>query len=288
MTNSERSPEERYELVRLPNGASSVRACAYAETMHPAIGPVAEADALYVGQLRLRERMTAQQGRFVVWDVGLGAAANATAVLRAVRSTAATLHMVSFDNTSGPLAFALGNLDGLPYLRDHAPAMEELLARGTTRFQEGSATVEWTLHVGDFPAIITGPEPLPAPDAILFDPFSPATNPGMWTLAVFSAMHGRLAADRPCSLATYSRSTMTRVALMMAGFFVGAGQASGRKEETTVAANMLSLIDRPLDPRWLERARRSGCAEPLSDAVYRQAPITEQTWESLRRHPQFQ
>src|SRR2546428_6884165 len=131
------------------------------------------------------------------------------------------------------------------------------------------------------------PEMLPAPHAILFDPFSPAKNPAMWTLPLFTSLFRLLDPARPCALATYSRSTMTRGALLLAGFYVGAGHATGAKQETTVAANTLELIDRPLDRRWLERARRSHSAEPLCEPIYRQARLAPATWEGLRTHPQF-
>ena len=109
----------------------------------------------------------------------------------------------------------------------------------------------------------------------------------MWTLAVFTNLFRRLNPARPCALATYSRSTMTRAGLLLAGFWVGAGEASGAKEETTLAANARALLARPLDQRWLERARRSDSAEPLRDAVYRRAPLSTASWERLRTHPQF-
>jgi hypothetical protein len=63
---------------------------------------------------------------------------------------------------------------------------------------------------------------------------------------------------------------------------------TGLKEETTVAANTRSLLDDPLDSKWLERARRSGSAEPLHEAVYRQSPLSAASWEKLQLHPQFQ
>jgi hypothetical protein len=80
---------------------------------------------------------------------------------------------------------------------------------------------------------------------------------------------------------------MLRVALLLAGFYVGAGHATGEKEETTLAANTLELLDEPLPRTWLRRARNSRSAEPLWDPVYRQAPITPETWERLQAHPQF-
>ena len=59
-----------YQLVQLLSGAYSVRSLAAAETFHPVVGPVAEAQALYVNQLQLRERLQQHTGEFVLWDVG--------------------------------------------------------------------------------------------------------------------------------------------------------------------------------------------------------------------------
>jgi len=71
-----------YKLVQLSNGHHAVYSAAYREAMHPGLGPVAEAEALYVRQLKIRERMREGAEPFVVWDVGLGASANAIAALR--------------------------------------------------------------------------------------------------------------------------------------------------------------------------------------------------------------
>jgi hypothetical protein len=131
------------------------------------------------------------------------------------------------------------------------------------------------------------PDATPAPHAILFDAFSPAKNPAMWTLPLFTNLFRLLDPARSCALTTYSRSTMLRVTLLLAGFFVGCGVPTGLKEETTVAANTLELIDAPLDRKWLERARRSDSAEPLHQAVYRRARLSAESWERVRAHPQF-
>jgi hypothetical protein len=96
-----------------------------------------------------------------------------------------------------------------------------------------------------------------------------------------------LDAARPCVLPTYSRSTMLRVSLLLAGFFVGAGHATGEKEETTIAANTRGLVPDPLNLAWLDRARRSHSAEPMHEPIYRQAPLSPESWERLQAHPQF-
>lgn len=278
-----------YRIVRLANGAHSVRSLAHHETFHPVVGPAAEAESLYVRQLQIPERLAQTPDEFVVWDVGLGAAANPAIVLQATRSIPARLRLVSFDHTLEPLRFALDHLDALPYLAGLEPFCRQLLDHAKVAFQHNQLQVRWQLHQGDFPTLLAQPAAAgwPKPHAIMFDAFSPAKNPAMWTAPLFARLYELLDPGRPCALPTYSRSTMLRVTLLLAGFFVGVGHAIGEKEETTVAANHLSLIAEPLPLAWLDRARRSSSAEPLWEPAYRQAPLTSATIERLRNHPQF-
>ncbi len=81
---------------------------------------------------------------------------------------------------------------------------------------------------------------------------------------------------------------MIRATLLLAGFCVGVGHATGMKEETTVAANSVALLTQPLDRKWLERAHRSDSAEPLIEPVYRRGRLSDLNWEKLQAHPQFQ
>jgi len=282
-------PSPSYRLVKLANGSYSIHSLAHRETFHPVIGPVEEAEALYVRQLDLPKRLRQHSGEFVIWDVGLGAAANPLTVLRATRDIACTIRLVSFDHTREPLQFALGQVAELDYLSGYESHLHTLLERGKVWFQREQQTVAWELHVADFPTLLAGPKArtLPPPHAILFDAFSPAKNPAMWTQPLFARLYQLLDPKRPCALPTYSRSTMLRVSLLLAGFFVGAGHATGEKEETTIAANALSLITEPLNHAWLQRARRSTSAEPLWEPVYRQAPLSPSTWDALQRQPQF-
>jgi tRNA U34 5-methylaminomethyl-2-thiouridine-forming methyltransferase MnmC len=279
-----------YKLVTLPTGVHSVHSLAYRETFHPVIGPEAEAEALYVRQLRLLERLQATRGPFVIWDVGLGAAANVLTMLRAVRGAECTLNIQSFDNTLEPLQFALQHTIELAYLQGYEELLNELLRQRHIVFQLEGITLNWRLHLADFPTLVaqSQAQQLPKPHAIMFDAFSPATNPAMWTEPLFNNLFRLLDPLRPCALPTYSRSTMLRVTLLLAGFFVGVGHATGEKEETTIAANRIELIEQPLDRRWLLRARRSNSAEPLWEPVYRQARLSRQTSEKLQQHPQFQ
>lgn len=278
-----------YQLVTLANGERTLFSAGYGEKMHPGLGPRAEADLLYVGQLHIRERLAKTSGEFVIWDIGLGAAANAIAVLRAAAHIPGRLCLVSFDNTAEPLEFAMKNSAALGYVFGYEDRLSDLLLAKKTTFSNGLLRVDWQFHLGDFPAWLNqGRRAVPPPHAIFYDAFSPAKNPAMWTLPVFQNLHRALAPERPCALTTYSRSTLLRVTLLLAGFFVGVGYAAGMKEETTIAANTLDLIDEPLDQRWLARARRSHSAEPLRQPAYSRAPLTSVSMSGLLSHPQFQ
>ncbi len=299
--NSDRAGD--YQLVQLANGEKTLFSAGYGEKMHPGLGPQAEAELLYVRQLKIRERLETHRGEFVIWDVGLGAAANAIAVLRATPEIACELRLVSFDNTREPLAFAQKNSSALGYVAGYEDQIAGLLHNQHAEFENGKLKVKWEFHLGDFPNLLCSSRrqeahsakseignrksEIPAPHAIFYDAFSPAKNPAMWTLPVFEDLFRALSPALPCALTTYSRSTLIRATLLLAGFFVGVGHATGMKEETTVAANTLSLIDEPLNVRWLERALRSDSAEPLREPVYARAPLSPATAEKLRRHPQF-
>lgn len=278
-----------YQLVRLANGAFSIRDRAAGETFHPVIGPRAEAEALYVRPLRLRERLQRESGEFVIWDVGLGGAANIATVLRSVQDLPGRLRIVSFDRTLEGLRFALNHAQDLGYFAGWEDVCFALLEHRAVSLARSALKLDWERHLGDFPALLGRPEAAawPKPHGILFDAFSPAKNPEMWTAPLFARLHEILDPGRPCMLATYSRSTMLRVSLLLAGFHVGIGGATGEKEETTIAANTGSLIERPLDRRWLGRARRSRSAEPLWTPHYRQAPLSTESWDRLLAHPQF-
>ena len=268
-----------FQIVTVQSGDRSVRSLEFGETFHPVIGPMAEARALHVRGQRLVERAAAGQGTFIVWDVGLGAAANAVAVLELCADRCVEIH--SFDRTSGPLAFALQHAAELEYLAPFRATIEMLLEKGRARL----GNIEWHFHRGDFGESMHRPG-IPAPDAVLYDPYSPATNADMWTLEHFTRLHARLDPARPCLLTNYTRSTAVRVALLLSGFFVGCGHATGEKDQTTIAANASDLLEEPLPHSWLDRVMRSTRGAPLrlGKAGSR---IAADDLARLRAHPQF-
>jgi len=272
---------DSFDLVRLKDGSHTLRDRLTGETFHPVVGPMIEARAIHIAPLQLARRLK-ENPRLTLWDVGLGAAANAIALLENLRLVEDDFEivLVSFDQTLAPARFALEHAEALDYPMAWRKELGELLATGATsiRFDTGKI-VEWIFVEGDF----TRFPPAPVPDAVIYDPYSPAKNAAMWSLDHFTGLRRRL--PRPAVLTSYSRSTAVRVTLLLAGFFVGTGNATGEKEETTLAATDLVLLDRPLSAEWLQRVRRSTKSAPLGN--HPGGPIPENDWQRLLAHPQF-
>lgn len=278
-----------YQLIEITPGVFSIRSLPETETFHPVVGPVQEAQALYVNPLQLPERMDRAGDVLRIWDVGLGAAANAVTVIESLRDTEGRLEIWSFDRTLAPLLFGLEHAEELKYLNGWEETVALLAQVGAVTLQRGRCQVDWKLVTGDFPALCQSKQSWewPQPHVILFDPFSPAKNPAMWTLPLFERMYALVRNGPPCVLSSYSRSTMVRATLLSAGFSVGYGAATGEKEQTTFASNVLEELRKPLGKEWLKRARASTSAEPLHEPVYRQSKLLPETLIRLERHPQF-
>ncbi len=258
-------PDSAFSLVTVASGATSLRSNEHGETFHPVVGPMAEAHALHVAGSRIIGRAGECARPFVIWDVGLGAAANAIAVIESLTGAMlpARVELHSFDHTAEPLEFALHHAAELGYLAPWCESVESLLKNDRTAV----GNVDWHFHRADFRNVVREPctAPAPAPDAILYDPYSPESNPGMWTLEHFTRLRACLDPARPCTLTSYSRSTSVRVTLLLAGFFAGHGGATGEKDETTLAATHRELLAHPLDEEWLGRVSRSTRGAPLRE-----------------------
>jgi len=286
-------PSSEFELVALKNGGSSLRWLGNGETFHPVVGPMSEARTLHVDQQRLVERARCRSESLVVWDVGLGAAANALAVVEAFAGReeegGGGVDLHSFDRSAAPLGFALEHEEELGYLGGYRAVLEELLESAgpfpSARLVH-TGRVRWWFHVGDFEELVKSAE-LPAPDAVLYDPYSVAGNRGMWTLEHLRRVRAQLREDKPCLLSNYTRSTSVRVTLLLAGFYVGLGQGVGEKDQTTVASNVPGLLERPLGREWLKRVRASTRGAPLRAGEAEVGAIGASDWESLEAHPQW-
>jgi tRNA U34 5-methylaminomethyl-2-thiouridine-forming methyltransferase MnmC len=264
-----------FEPVVLGTGEVSIRDRRSGEIMHPGLGPRREAELLYVEQTRLAVRLAAPDPAPVrVLDVGLGAATNALAVLDCTRRVKVrALQLTSLEQDDGPVRLALSQPDHFPVQAAHRDVLEALL---THRRVDGPGFL-WTWLVGDALLALSQLDALQ--DVICFDPFSPEVNPSFWTVAALARFRKVLAPGGV--LSTYSASTRTRVTLLLAGFWVGAGAAAAVKKETTVASDGPEALEHPLGPRWLERWTRSSARAPHG------AVLDADTEARVRQHPQF-
>jgi queuine tRNA-ribosyltransferase len=249
-----------FAIVVTREGARAVLDEATGEVMHPVVGGRVEAETLYIGPSRLRERLaTPDDAPLVVLDVGLGAGSNAVAALLAAKSGpgARRLDLVSFDRTADALRLAVDDPHAADFgfTAETAAAARALLANGTHETPQ----LHWRLVRGELPDTLAA-VPAASADLVFWDPFSPRSNPALWSVAAFRAVR-RLC--RPgATLHTYGAATSTRAALLLAGFAVGTGDPSGKSVQTTVAALAAADLRAPLDRRWLERWRRSSAPLP--------------------------
>jgi queuine tRNA-ribosyltransferase len=273
----------RYEVIE-KDGVGKIRCTKSGEIMHSVNDPQVEARELYVEQSKLLERLgNAEETPLVIWDVGLGSATNAMAAIHAIESIPADVRprrvkIISFENDMDALRLALGHRGLFKHLRHSAP--EALVKDGTWRSPCGH--IEWVLLEGDFQK--TKFEATPA-HLVFFDPFSLKTDTELWSLQSFSDMYTCLSPN-PSLIFTYTNSTAVRATMLTAGFLVAAGQATGPKQETTVAMNDEARRQEPsfalLDREWLERWTRSDAKKPLGSID------SELPWESIiANHPQF-
>jgi queuine tRNA-ribosyltransferase len=252
------------EVVLTRSGALAMLDRRSGEVMHPIGGPLLESERLYVAASGLAQRLSiAGREPLRLLDVGLGAGSNASAAIRlrqALAVDARRLEIVSIDRSleAFQLALAPDNAAAFGWVGAARGAACALAADGV----HVSAAIEWRLHVADVLEALAR-EPAASVDVVFWDPFSPAANPELWTLAAFTAL--RRVCRAGSTVHTYSGATAVRSALLLAGFRVGVGEKIAEGKQATVAALDPARLAQPLDARWLERLGRSSAPFP-SDA----------------------
>jgi queuine tRNA-ribosyltransferase len=281
-----------FQVHRSAQGFYSIRQISSGEIMHSVSPPSEEANKLYVAQSALATRLSETDnnaGELVIWDVGLGAAANAMAAVYCFERCHAEnngtklrpVRLISFEQTLDPLNLATKNSNRFPHLHHSAPS--KILSHGS--WQHASALLRWKLLKGDFPDLI---ETAPLPDLIFYDPFSYKSDTALWTREIFTKIFSHCLA-RPTELYTYSASTAVRAALLSAGFFVAQGIGTGPKSETTIAFNRAEaaaqhpLTPPLLDQKWLSRWRRSAAKYPAGVPTEEQSRFVH----LIESRPQF-
>jgi len=284
-----------YEVHLAWEGFASIRQISSGEIMHSRTPPLEEATKLYVEQSNLAERLkvsptddTRKVTPLIVWDVGLGAAANVMAAIHCYEETAQRgsirpLKIISFENDLDSLRLAFQHSSDFPYLRHDGPA--SILKYGVWKSRK-YGDLSWILLLGDFPETIsTAPAP---PDLIYYDMFSTKASSEQWTLATFQKLFDACNGN-PVELFTYTCSTANRAALLAAGFYVARGRNAGEKLETTIALTPAaypgsgSYRHELLTHDWLEKWNRSRAKFPNEISAEQHLSFERK----IRMHPQF-
>ena len=279
-----------YEIHTAREGFASILHVPSGEIMHSRTPPMDEAMRLYIEQSFLAERVRPEVSAepLVIWDVGLGAAANAMAAIRCYEARAQTgpvrpMHIVSFENDLDSLRLAFEYNERFTYLRHSGPAW--LLREGKWQSREHEG-LSWTLVEGNFQETMAQ---APArPEVIFYDMFSGKTNGDQWTLEAFRRL-AKACEGKGAELFTYTVSTASRAALLVSGFHVAKGRSTGDKVETTIAftpealGNPFTARHDILGADWLGKWGRSAARIPSWLLKDQQAEFERM----LLEHPQF-
>lgn len=274
----------QFEIVTTSAGAVSIRDKVTNEIMHNPVGPWIEANTLYIESSDLKGRLSKEaKDDLIIFDIGLGAAANALATLHCVRNLShqirRKIHLVSFEKNLELLSFALQNASHFHHFQNYEIAVQSILDHHSWTEEN----IKWELRYGEFLDLIEK-EPL-KPHLIFFDPYSPKVNREMWTTECFQKIFRSCRKDdsEGTILYTYSQATPIRSALLAAGFYVGHGPSTGLKEETTQASTHIAHLSSPLGARWFKRWKNSQTPYPYDCENSQQSQLREQ----ILNHFQF-
>jgi queuine tRNA-ribosyltransferase len=253
-----------YDVVIGEQGLGAIRHTETGETMHASHDPREEAFGLYVAQPNIISRIQSNPTPLTIWDVGLGAATNAMECIAAIERashTLAPIRIISFECDLDSLRLAIKHPDLFPHVNHPAP--KNLLEKGS--WTNPKLSISWELCQGDF---LKSTFDAPVPDIIWYDPFSYKVAPIPWTVESFNTIL-KATRNHPCELYTYTASTAIRAGMLVAGWYVGYGQATNVKRETTICFSP-TRINTPVNTRllgalWLERWKRSTAKQPLSN-----------------------
>jgi queuine tRNA-ribosyltransferase len=282
-----------YEVHIALEGFASIRHVSSGEIMHSRNDPMDEARSLYIEQAYLDERVRLPKPDssvepLVIWDVGLGAAANVMAAIQCYEAEARKgpvrpLRILSFENDLDSLRLAFRHADKFTYLRHSGPAW--MLREGRWESKEFPG-LSWELLEGDFlNSIDLAPVP---PEVVFYDMFSSKTCGDQWTVDLFCRLFAACK-GKGTELFTYTCSTAARVAMLAAGFHVARGRCSGEKVETTIAFTPGALASgyptrhEVLGSEWLEKWSRSAAQFPVTLSQEEREPFALR----ILNHPQF-
>ncbi len=227
--------DPRYLIETTDDGSLTLVAADSLDRFHSGAGAVSETRHVYLERSLVARRLAERQPTRVL-EVGLGTGLGLLLTVDLARHLATPIRYDAIE-IAWPPARVLDQLELGRTLHDASLAEHFIRWRrsipnpptfGSHRWDVDPRTAA-VVHIADLRQWTPPPDAAPF-DAIYFDPFSPASQPEMWTEATFETMRDLLAPDG--RLVTYCVSRPVRDALTAAGFRVTRtpGPPGGKRE----------------------------------------------------------
>ncbi len=226
--------DARYEVLITDDGSPTLVDRALGDAMHSGCGAVAESRHVYLENSGVSHRLAAELPTRVL-EVGLGAGLNWLLTADEAIASSTPLAYVGLESQL-PSGDAIRQLRferfvRTPVLVDRFCDFLDRCGRETSRLEPAPAislqvncrdAIEWSCD----PSILSM-QPF---DAIYFDPYSPSTNPDLWSADFLAVIRGLLAPDG--RLVSYCVSTPVRRVMQSVGFETlrARGPAGGKRE----------------------------------------------------------
>lgn len=215
-----------YSYVETDDGSISVYAHEYGQTMHSISGGYEEALYKHVIPSGVT---TLQKDEISVLDVGFGLGYNILALLhcceRDDRFSKIKVVSLESEDTIGKLVAEIRFNDEKDHVYDKVKA-----AARSGKYTDKKIHIN--ILFGDARCTLKTVNNTRF-DGVFHDPFSPASNPELWSVEFFSLLKERM--EPRAVLTTYSAALQVRMAMMEAGFIIGRGPSVGGKKEGTLA-----------------------------------------------------
>ncbi len=217
----------KYSIVKTEDGSDSLFSDEYGQAMHSISGAYQEAVLKHVYSSGILERL---EKELFILDIGFGIGYNILALINEFiqKKSGRKLNIISLekDFTYQPLMDAI-------LFNDERDIVYSEIKKTIAHGENNTGQYSLKIIYGDARNSIKILNNYFF-DAVFHDPYSPSKNPELWSVDFFKEL--RRLMKESAVLTTYSSALQIRMALIEAGFNIGAGPSVGRKKEGTLAS----------------------------------------------------
>ena len=225
------SMDPRWLIQVTDDGSSTLVDRVTGDSMHSGCGAIAETAHVYLQNSGVAERLEKRQ-RCRVLEVGLGSGLGCLMSAQCANRYQTQLDYIALENNLAPASVVAQLVDKLQridaslvksYCKIIGSTSSESMLQGCV-----GPFCHLTVHLGD--AVTWQGDQEPPFDAIYYDPYSPDSNPELWSATVLTTMQRLLSPSG--RLVSYCVSRQVRDTLTDVGFIVNRvrGPVGGKRE----------------------------------------------------------